>query len=145
LLAVVAGEFCPRQGASDHIGAHGRDDKEGSFRVAGHLGHFYELHESVGEVRWLSRACISPEDSDRATRLVSNGEDDGRPALVTRLPFHATKHNCGQASRDLEAEPELIVGTRRQVLGLRRLDGRDCRIDRFGDSYSLGCPNGIGG
>ena len=144
LLAVVAGEFCARQGASNHIGAHGRDDKEGTFRVAGHLGHFYELHESVREVRWLSRARISPEDSNRATRLVANDEDDGHPALVTRLPFHATKHSRGQAFRDLEAEPELFVGTRRQVLGLRRLDGRHCRIDRFGDCY-FGSRNGIGG
>ena len=145
LLAVVAGELCARQGASNHSGAYGRRDKEGSFRVTGHLGHFYELHESVREVRWLSRARISPEDSNRATRLVSNGEDDGRPPLVTRLPFHATKHNRGQAFRDLEAEPKLLAGTRRQALGLCRLDGRDCRIDRFGDGYSLGCPNGIGG
>jgi hypothetical protein len=63
--------------------------------------------------------------------------------VVTRLPFHATEHGCRQALPDREGEPELFGVTRRQALGRRRLDGRHCRIDRFGDSYRFGRDTGL--
>jgi hypothetical protein len=46
-LAMVARKLRAGQGVSNHIRADCCDHEKGSFRVAGHLGHLYELLESV--------------------------------------------------------------------------------------------------
>jgi hypothetical protein len=45
-------------------------------------------------IGWCSCTHTFPEDSNRVTGLIPNCDLDGAPAVVTRLPSHATKHDC---------------------------------------------------
>jgi hypothetical protein len=87
----------------------------------------------------------SPEDSNGATGLIPNCELDGHAVVVTGLPFHATKHDCRQALRDLEGEPELFGVTRRQVLGRGEATvSRAAALRNRSGSYPLPASGDIG-